>query len=44
MLEQARVIHPAIHFKKGNILELEFDDDSIGGVIAFYAIVHFTQE
>jgi len=44
ILEQARTIHPEIHFRKGNILELEFDDDSIGGVVAFYAIVHFTEE
>jgi ubiquinone/menaquinone biosynthesis C-methylase UbiE len=44
ILEQARIIHPEINFKKGNILELEFDTDSIGGVVAFYAIVHFTEE
>ena len=44
ILEQARIIHPEIHFRKGNILELEFDDDSIGGIVAFYAIVHFTEE
>ncbi|MFC2157052.1 class I SAM-dependent methyltransferase [Acidobacteriota bacterium] len=43
-LEQARIIHPEIHFRKGNILELEFDDDSIAGIVAFYAIVHFTKE
>lgn len=43
MLEQARALHPEIHFRKGNILELEFEDDSIGGVVAFYAIVHFTE-
>jgi ubiquinone/menaquinone biosynthesis C-methylase UbiE len=44
ILEQARAIHPEINFRKGNILELEFDEDSIGGVVAFYAIVHFTEE
>ena len=44
ILEQARTIHPEIDFRKGNILELDFDDDSIGGVVAFYAIVHFTEE
>ena len=44
MLEQARTSHPEIHFRKGNILALEFENDSIAGVIAFYAIVHFTQE
>jgi ubiquinone/menaquinone biosynthesis C-methylase UbiE len=44
MLEQARRIHPEIPFRKGNILDLEFEDDSVAGVVAFYAIVHFTEE
>jgi ubiquinone/menaquinone biosynthesis C-methylase UbiE len=44
MLEQARTIHPEINFRKGNILALEFENDSIAGVVAFYAIVHFTDE
>jgi len=44
ILEQARTIHPDIPFRKGNILELEFGNDSIAGVVAFYAIVHFTEE
>jgi ubiquinone/menaquinone biosynthesis C-methylase UbiE len=44
ILEQARSIHPEIHFRRGNILELEFENDSIAGVVAFYAIVHFTAE
>jgi ubiquinone/menaquinone biosynthesis C-methylase UbiE len=44
ILEQARTIHPEIHFRKGNILELAFENDSIAGVVAFYAIVHFTKE
>jgi ubiquinone/menaquinone biosynthesis C-methylase UbiE len=44
ILEQARAIYPEIHFRKGNILELEFENDSIAGVVAFYAIIHFTEE
>ena len=44
ILEQARTIHPEINFKKGNILELGFENESIDGVVAFYAIVHFTKE
>lgn len=43
-LEQARAIHTEIHFQKGNMLELEIDNESIAGVVAFYAIVHFTGE
>jgi ubiquinone/menaquinone biosynthesis C-methylase UbiE len=44
LLEQARTIHPNIHFQKGNILDLKFDDNSIAGVVAFYSIVHFTED
>lgn len=44
LLEHARANHPEIYFRKGNILELDFNDGSIGGIVAFYAIVHFTEE
>ena len=44
ILDQARTAHPETHFRKGNILELDFQNDSIAGVVAFYAIVHFTEE
>jgi len=44
ILERARTIHPEIHFRKGNILDLEFENDSIAGAVAFYAIVHFSEE
>jgi ubiquinone/menaquinone biosynthesis C-methylase UbiE len=44
ILERARTIHPGIDFRKGNILELEFENNSIAGVVAFYTIIHFTEE
>lgn len=44
ILGQAKMIHPEIPFRKGNMLELEFGNNSIAGVVAFYAIVHFTKE
>ncbi len=44
ILEQARSLHPEIPFHKGNILNLEFEYDSIAGVVAFYAIIHFTEK
>jgi ubiquinone/menaquinone biosynthesis C-methylase UbiE len=44
ILEHAKVLHPEIHFRNGNILDLEFENDSISGVVSFYAIVHFTEE
>jgi ubiquinone/menaquinone biosynthesis C-methylase UbiE len=44
LLEQARAMHPGIRFRRGNILELDFEDGSVAGAVAFYAIVHFTGE
>lgn len=44
MLEQAKAAHPQIHFRKGNILALAFEDETIAGVVALYAIIHFTEE
>lgn len=44
MLEQARRTCPGTHFQNGNILQLEFQNDSIAAVVAFYAMVHFTEE
>jgi ubiquinone/menaquinone biosynthesis C-methylase UbiE len=44
ILREARTTYPEIHFRQGNILHLGFEDDSIAGVVAFYAIVHFTEE
>lgn len=43
LLEQARSMNPGICFQRGDILDLEFEDGSIAGVVAFYAIVHFTE-
>ncbi|MBN2688959.1 MAG: methyltransferase domain-containing protein [Deltaproteobacteria bacterium] len=44
LLEEARRLHPGIHFRKGNILDLEFADGSMAGAVAFYSIIHFTEE
>ena len=35
LLEQARCNNPGIHFRKGNMLELSFGNDSIAGIVAF---------
>jgi ubiquinone/menaquinone biosynthesis C-methylase UbiE len=44
ILEQARTFHPGINFHKGNILNLTFENNSIAGIVAFYSIVHFSEE
>ena len=43
LIEQANFIHPGIFFNKGNMLALDFSDNSIAGIVAFYAIVHFSK-
>jgi ubiquinone/menaquinone biosynthesis C-methylase UbiE len=44
ILKQARKINPEICFQKGDILKLDFKDNSISGVVSFYSIVHFTKK
>lgn len=44
MVEQAKLCNPGIHFRKGDMLHLDFGDDSIAGAVAFYSIVHFSDE
>jgi len=44
LLYQAKAMNPDVLFRKGNILDLDFPDDSIAGAVAFYAIVHFTRD
>jgi ubiquinone/menaquinone biosynthesis C-methylase UbiE len=40
MLEQARRFNPDIPFREGNMMALELEDESLGGIAAFYAIVN----
>ena len=44
ILQQARSLHPGMHFQKSNMLGLDFANNSIGGIVSFYAIVHFTRQ
>ena len=44
LIEQANIFHPGITFRKGDILDLSFEDESIAGIVAFYAIVHFSKK
>lgn len=41
MIEQAKVLNPTLAFETGNMLNLDKPDCYFGGLIAFYAIVHF---
>src|SRR3569833_1938572 len=40
MLEQARRLSPDIAFCEGNMLALDLEDESLGGITAFYAIAN----
>jgi SAM-dependent methyltransferase len=42
LLREARQRHPQIEFEQGDMLALPLADASLAGVIAFYAIVHFS--
>lgn len=44
VLEQARQRFPGIAYEPGDMLALAAPDASIAGVVAFYGIVHFTNE
>jgi SAM-dependent methyltransferase len=40
MIEQARRLNPGIDFKQGNMLSLDIADEALGGIAAFYSIIH----
>jgi SAM-dependent methyltransferase len=41
MADVARHLTPAIEFRAGDMRNLELDDASLAGIVAFYSIVHF---
>src|SRR5262249_54073317 len=44
MVEQARRLNPGIGFRQGNFLALDAEDESWGGVAAFYSLIHVPRE
>lgn len=42
ILDQGRRCHPGVEFRQGNMLDLAAADDSLAGIVAFYAIVHLS--
>ncbi len=40
MVEQARRLNPSIEFRQGNMLSLDIEDGALGGIVAFYSIIH----
>ena len=43
MVEQARQLNPDISFQVGNMLALDLLEASLGGIVAFYAIVNIPE-
>jgi SAM-dependent methyltransferase len=44
MVEQARQRNPGIEFRQGDMLALDVEDESWGGIAAFYSIIHIPRE
>lgn len=44
MVGQARQLNPGISFREGNMMALEMEDATLGGIVAFYAIVNLPPE
>src|SRR5947209_2622609 len=44
MVEEARILNPGIRFQEGNKMALPFEDRTLAGITAFYAIVNIPPE
>jgi ubiquinone/menaquinone biosynthesis C-methylase UbiE len=44
MVEQARAAYPTLRFEVGSMLELPLADQSLGGIVAWYSIIHVPDE
>jgi ubiquinone/menaquinone biosynthesis C-methylase UbiE len=44
MVELARSLNPGVQFVQGNMLQLDFDDESWGGIAALYSLIHIPRE
>lgn len=44
MVEQARRLHPGLRFLQADMRRLPFDDGALGGIVAFYSLIHLPPE
>lgn len=44
MIEEAQRLNPEIRFHQGDMLALPDEDDSWGGIVAFYCIIHIPRD
>jgi SAM-dependent methyltransferase len=40
MVQRARILNPGIEFEQGDMRSLEIEDAALGGIAAFYSIIH----
>lgn len=40
MITVARETHPLLEFAVGSVLDLDLPDDSLGGIVAWYSLIH----
>jgi SAM-dependent methyltransferase len=44
MVALARALSPQMQFRQGSMLALDLEDGSLGGIVAFYSIIHIPPE
>jgi SAM-dependent methyltransferase len=44
MLAEARRLNPDLDFMRGNMLQLDINDEAWGGIVAFYSLIHAPRE
>jgi SAM-dependent methyltransferase len=44
MVAQARMLNPSLSFREGTMLALDFPNSALGGIVAFYSIIHIRRE
>lgn len=44
MVAQARQAHPNLRFEVGSMLDLDLPDSALGGIVAWYSIIHIPDE
>jgi SAM-dependent methyltransferase len=44
MVDEARRRYPQVHFEVGDMLDLRLEENSLGGIVALYSIIHLRRE
>ena len=44
MVEEARRSYPQVRYEVGDMLDLKLKEDSLGGIVALYSIIHLRRE